>query len=525
MFFTYLGRELRRRARQASIIALGLALGIGLVITVTALSSGVKNAQGEVLHSLYGLNTDVTVTKTPAQGSFGGGRGTFFGLGSGTRPKAGQKITIDNLTSAGYGTLSAADVSSVAKLQNVAAAAGGLTLTDVKDSITVPNFSSGSGGFGGAGGGPKGSFHPPTSVSVDGVEVTGNAAALGPLGSAKLTAGRTLAASDATANVALLSSDYAKSLSTSSNTVTVGSTVTVAKTSFKVVGIVSQPAGGSAPSIYIPLARAQALGTSASKSLKGEVNTIYVQTASANDVSSVSKAISAQLPGATVTNQNDLAKQLTGSVSSAASLASNLGRWLAIAVLAAAFLLASLLTMAAVSRRVREFGTLKALGWTSRRVVRQVLGEAVAIGIVGGIVGVGLGFLGSALVGQFAPPLTASVGPSTGSATPGGARTFGGAGGGFPGSGAPGRGAASFLHNAAPTVSVHLTAPVTAGAIAAAVLLAIARRLDRRRVRRLAGGQAPAGRGAGAGRVTGNPMNALAQADRSRTSRESSCTS
>ena len=70
MFFTYLRRELRRRARQASIIALGLALGIGLVITVTALSSGVKNAQGEVLHSLYGQDTDITVTKTPAAGSF-----------------------------------------------------------------------------------------------------------------------------------------------------------------------------------------------------------------------------------------------------------------------------------------------------------------------------------------------------------------------------------------------------------------------------------------------------------------------
>ncbi len=476
MFFTYLARELRRRARQASIIALGLALGIGLVLTVTALSSGVKNAQGEVLHSLYGLNTDISVTKAPAQGSFGGGPGAFFriGSGSGTQPKAGQKVTIDNLSSAGHGTLSAADVSSVSKVANVTAAAGGLTLTDVKDTITIPNFSGGGGGPGsggaGGGGGARGTFHPPTSISVDGVDVTGNAAALGPLSSAKLTAGRTLAASDATANVALLSSDYAQSVSTSSKKVTVGSSVTIAKTSFKVVGIVSQPAGGSAPSVYIPLARAQALATSNGKSLKGEVNTIYVQTASASDVTSVSKGISTLLPGATVTNQSDLANQLTGSVSSAASLASNLGRWLAIAVLAAAFLLASLLTMSAVSRRVREFGTLKALGWTSRRVVRQVMGEALAIGIVGGIVGVGLGFLGAALVGQFAPTLTASLGQSTGSATPGGARVFGGAGGG----GFPGGGARRALSSAPQTVSVHLSAPVTASAIAAAVLLAIA---------------------------------------------------
>jgi putative ABC transport system permease protein len=476
MFFTYLRRELRRRARQASIIALGLALGIGLVITVTALSSGVKNAQGAVLHSLYGLNTDITVTEAPAQGSFSGGPGTFFriGAGAGTRPKAGQKITIDNLTSAGHGTFTSSDVTTVAKLAKVATASGGLTLTDVKDSITIPNFNASGGGFAG---GQRGALHPPTSVSVDGVEVSGNSAALGPLSSSKLTAGRTLAAADATANVALLSSDYARSLSTTSHKVSVGSAVAIAKTSFKVVGIVSQSAGGGGPNVYIPLARAQALGTSGGKSLKGDVNTIYVQTVSASDVSSVSTAIAGLLPGTTVTNQNDLAKQLTGSVASAASLASNLGKWLAIAVLAAAFLLASLLTMSAVSRRVREFGTLKALGWTSRRVVRQVMGEAIVVGVIGGVVGVGLGFLGSALVGKFAPTLTASVGQSTGSATPGGSRVFGGGGfggGGFGGGGAPGSGADRFLRDAAQTVTVHLSAPVTIGAITAAVLLAIA---------------------------------------------------
>lgn len=58
-YFTYLRRELSRRMRQAIVIALGLALGTGLVITVTAAASGVRAAQGTVVHALYGVGTDL----------------------------------------------------------------------------------------------------------------------------------------------------------------------------------------------------------------------------------------------------------------------------------------------------------------------------------------------------------------------------------------------------------------------------------------------------------------------------------
>ena len=96
---------------------------------------------------------------------------------------------------------------------------------------------------------------------------------------------------------------------------------------------------------------------------------------------------------------------------SAASLADNLGKWLSVAVLAAAFGLAILLTMAAVTRRVREFGTLKALGWRSRRIIGQVLGESIAIGIAGGWPR-RLGYGGAALIDKLAPKLSASTGPA-----------------------------------------------------------------------------------------------------------------
>src|SRR3984957_1856021 len=160
MFLTYLRRELRRRVRQASMIAAGLALGIGLVITVTALSAGVKNAQGEVLHSLYGVGTDITVTKAPAANSGGPASFGFRGqTGTRTRPAAATTIAIDTLTSRDSGTIAASSVTTVAHLRNVAAAAGDLTLVDTKITGKIPaiNSSGGGGGVGGGGGGAAGS--------------------------------------------------------------------------------------------------------------------------------------------------------------------------------------------------------------------------------------------------------------------------------------------------------------------------------------------------------------------------------
>lgn len=483
MFFTYLWRELRRRMRQAIFIAVGLALGIGLVITVTAASAGVKNAQATVLHSLYGVGTDITVTKAPTAGTNGNGFGFGFrqDIGTRTQPKAGTKI--DNNTLSGGGTLAAISssaVTTVARLRNVAAAAGGLTLTDRTISGTVPalNLNNGGGGFGGGGGsggggggGNPGSFAANFNVNsftVNGVDI-GNGE-LGPLSTGKISSGRTFTAADASSDVALVDSGYATQYKLKAgSTIAIGNSKNTA-TNFTIVGIVSEPAGANPADVYIPLGVAQTLAN-----MKNDVNTIYVAATTGQEIGSVASAISKTVPGSTVTDQNTLASEVTGSISSAASLANNLGKWLAIAVLIAAFLLASLLTLSAVSRRVREFGTLKALGWKSRRITGQVMGESIVIGIVGGAVGVGLGFAGAALVEKFAAPLTATVNTTTtGSATPGGARQFGG---GFPGGGAGGtspfRGAFANARQAADTVAVHLTAPVTIGAIVAAVVLAI----------------------------------------------------
>lgn len=62
----------------------------------------------------------------------------------------------------------------------------------------------------------------------------------------------------------------------------------------------------------------------------------------------------------------------------------------AIAILVGGLGMMSAMVMS-VMERTREIGTLRAVGWTRRRVVRMILGEALALSLIGGVVGVILG--------------------------------------------------------------------------------------------------------------------------------------
>jgi len=224
--------------------------------------------------------------------------------------------------------------------------------------------------------------------------------------------------------------------------------VTVKDTKFTVVGIATADSGAASANVYIPLKQAQTLSDSA-----GKVTTVYVHATDSKKVDGVKSAIQKEISGTTVTTSADLADTVSGSLSTASSLATGVGRWLSVVVLAAAFLVAGLLTVSAVGRRVREFGTLKALGWSSARVNRQVVGEAVVNGLIGGVLGIAVGLLGAWLVGLVGPTLTAHTGSSA-------ARGAGGPGG-------PARQAAQ------KALTVSLDAPVSATTVVLAVVLAL----------------------------------------------------
>jgi putative ABC transport system permease protein len=442
-YFTYLRRELSQRMRQTAVAALGLALGIGLVITVTAAASGVRAAQGTVVHALYGVGTDLAVTKAPAAPKAGQAPPGMITIGPGGGASGGYQSgdTIENLQNPDLGTLAYSSVAQVAKLHGVSAAAGGLTVNDFK--ITMPSGLNGPG---------SGSIPSPQTFSLSGVDTAH--IGLGPLSAGTITSGRGLDAGDAHSDVAVVDSGYAIARS-----LHVGSVITIVGQRFTVAGIVGQPQGSNPPQVYIPLARAQALYASSEHTAADLINTIYVATVSAADVPAVSDQIRKILPAATVSSSSGLAGQVTGSLASTGSLADNLGRWLAVMALIAAFAVASLLTLSAIARRAREFGTLKALGWRSRRIIGQVLGESLATGVIGGAAGIALGYGAATLITVIAPRMSAAVGgtPDTSSA-----------------SGLPFTGNHTSGATAAHTVPVHLTAPVPASIIVIAVALAVA---------------------------------------------------
>lgn len=375
MLFTYLNRELRRRYRQTAVIVIGLAVGIGLVITVTAATAGVGLAQEEVLHALYGVGTDITLSRAPAAGP----TGPSFQPPTGPE---GQRYSIDILTSRPFGTLDASTADSVARLPDVAAVSSSLQLSDLNFQGTYgsdgPVTKSPPGSSAGSSDGPN-----VTATLVDGVPV--GVRDLGPITASEITRGRFFTTADSTADNALASTSYASQLH-----LALGSTVRVGGAYFKIVGMVDSP---SSVSVYIPLHVAQTL-----VNLPGKVTQIDVRASSATQISAVQSEIHHLVPDATITTSRDLANEITGSLSSVSTLINRLGLWLAVAVLIVAFGIATLLTISAVSHRVRDFGTLKALGWPVRRIVIQVMAESLVQGAIGGILGVALGYGGAALL-------------------------------------------------------------------------------------------------------------------------------
>jgi ABC-type antimicrobial peptide transport system permease subunit len=424
MYWTYLRRELSGRKKQTINVTAGLAIAIALVIVVKSLAAGVRDAQAQALESVYGVGTDLTVSGAMAEPGAGGGPQFQFDENDGESADGTTNLSQSRLmTDPMRGTLDASTLETITGIDGVAAASAGLSLTnttfsgELPDPGTLPDPGAapeaGTGDTGQSRGFGGGNFDV-NAFSVLGIDPA--ATAVGPLSAVTLSDGRGLDSGDTGNDVAVLDATYA-----ASNDLAVGDTIDVGGTEMEIVGIVTSTSSeaDTAANVYIPLDVAQGIA-----GVEDVVSTVYVQASSAEAITAVQSDIEAALPDVTVSSQSDLASTVSGSLSSASSLITNLGTWLSIIVLAVALGLAVLFTISGVSRRTREFGTLKAIGWSNGRVVGQVAGESVAQGLLGGLLGAAIGVGAAALVGAMGITLEASVaaadGPRNQGAGPGG---------------------------------------------------------------------------------------------------------
>jgi putative ABC transport system permease protein len=435
---SYLWAEVRRRKGRTILTALGLGVGVALVVTVTALSAGLDKAQDEVLQPLTGVGTDLSVTRPidienasaaereQLQAENGGGR---FGLGDLAEP--GEHFEDDRFASTQL-SFDAGAAADIAAMDGAADAAAGLTVSSLHISGTMAER-------------PEPGA-PPPDINVESLTVTGVAAdkqGLGAISPSQVSAGRWFG----DGREAILNDAYAKR-----EGLGIGDRVTLGDRRFQVVGLARTPLGGAAADVYTDLGVLQRISDR-----KGRANVIYARADNADAVAGLKRQIEAGIRGAEVTTAAELADRVGGSLVDAKDLVSKLSTAMTIVALAGAVLIAVLLTLSSITKRVRELGTLKAIGWPQRRVVGQVTAESVLHGALGGAIGAVLGIGGAALIGALDLSLTAKVAEAAPPA------------GGF------GRIASAFGQGqvAAGSTDIALTAPVDFGLIVLAISLAL----------------------------------------------------
>jgi putative ABC transport system permease protein len=166
----------------------------------------------------------------------------------------------------------------------------------------------------------------------------------------------------------------------------VGDTVEVSGKPFKVVGTFESDSHFENGALIVPLKTLQTM-----MGREGQVTGLLVRAKKTDpaSIAALRKRIEAALPGTAATSARDHVQ---------ADLQIRLAKAMAWTTTAIALLLGGvgmLNTMImSVFERTKEIGILRALGWRRKRVVALILGEAVGLGLLGTVIGIGLALLG-----------------------------------------------------------------------------------------------------------------------------------
>lgn len=188
---------------------------------------------------------------------------------------------------------------------------------------------------------------------------------------------------------------------------TIGDSFTIDDRTYRVVGIYSTGQVFGDQAVMLPLPALQA-----EERKPGTITLAFVVMAEGADIEAVRQQIETERPElATVRTESEF-----GRVDRNLELisAANIGVSALALVIGAVTVMNTM--MLSVFERTREFGVLRAIGWSRGRVLTIVLSEAVIVSLFGALVGIGGGFLAVRLleevpdlVGVFVPEFTNTV--------------------------------------------------------------------------------------------------------------------
>ncbi len=228
---------------------------------------------------------------------------------------------------------------------------------------------------------------------------------------------------NARSRVAVLGSGASENLF-EEGTYPIGQTIKINRIAFRVVGVLEEQGGAAFGTednvIYVPLTTAQTRLYPWYRSRSGDalLSALYVQVAGESLMDQTAQDITNVLrqrhditfrdeDDFTIINQTDLVS-IFGDITGVLTIF--LGAIAAISLLVGGIGIMNIMLLS-VTERTREISIRNAVGAKRRDILLQFLVEAVTLSLVGGLVGVGLGLVGSRCVGSLAENLTTVITP------------------------------------------------------------------------------------------------------------------
>ncbi|MBE2235005.1 MAG: ABC transporter permease [Anaerolinea sp.] len=202
----------------------------------------------------------------------------------------------------------------------------------------------------------------------------------------------------------------------------IGRTIKINNIPFEVIGIMQEKGGGAFGSeddlVYVPLTTMQERLMPNFRNSRGEplLSTIYTQVVAEEQMDEARQQIEELLrqrhniqfrgdDDFTVINQADLVA-IFGQITGVITLF--LGAIAAISLLVGGIGIMNIM-LVSVTERTREIGIRKAVGARRRDILLQFLIEAMVLSLIGGLIGIGLGWAGAVLITSLQDDLTAVV--------------------------------------------------------------------------------------------------------------------